>query len=39
MSDDFNKLLEAVFASKPRGEQTHKKKQEKPKMKMTRKKQ
>jgi hypothetical protein len=28
---DFNKLLESVFVSKPRGEQTHKKKQEKPK--------
>jgi hypothetical protein len=25
---DFNRLLESVFLSKPRGEQTHKKKQE-----------
>ncbi len=34
---DFNKLLEKVFVSKPRGEQTHKKKQEKTKLIKTRK--
>jgi hypothetical protein len=34
---DFNRLLESVFLSKPRGEQTHKKKQETQKPTKTRK--
>lgn len=34
---DFNKLLTSVFVSKPRGEQTHKKKPEKSKPTKTRK--
>lgn len=37
MDADFNKLLENVFVSKPRGEQTHKKKKENVKSTKTRK--